>query len=173
MRSVEHEPDWARSPMGSTERSVFSMRSLNGHDEKPRRASYSYSDLGSDDEESDNCCGCCCRCDPILCWFRVFHFTASMVNLACGAANVYVISKLRQLDFETAKEGLIRSYAVLFCLACIFVEFEARYVLRRIRFLENWSIRGLFYGFLGAITGTETMVHMHPRRLLYAPILLS
>jgi hypothetical protein len=148
--SVAHEPDWARSPGTPNERSVFSLRSLNTYDDKTRRSSYAFSDLGSEDEDHESCC--CCQCDPILCWFRVFHFVASMVNLSCAGANVFVITKLRHFDIVTAKEGLIRSYAVLFCLACIFVEYEIRYFVRRLKFLENWSLRGLFYGFLGAIT---------------------
>mmetsp|Transcript_18451 Transcript_18451/g.41047 ORF Transcript_18451/g.41047 Transcript_18451/m.41047 type:complete len:242 (+) Transcript_18451:42-767(+) len=103
--------------------------------------------VGSDEESEEDCCFCC-HSDPLLLSFQLFHFTSGLVGMAALAANVYAFATNLSLN-----DAILRAYAVLFCLLIVLVEVDWRYFVNRIRFVEIWLLRGLFYAFVALLTG--------------------
>lgn len=99
---------------------------------------------------------CCCSTDPVLWWFSVFHLVAALVALAALAMNaVYLCSSISQLAL---RDILLRVYTILLYLVMFFIEFDWRYLMKRLRIMDLWVIRGLFYVFLGLIMVAEESV---------------
>jgi hypothetical protein len=105
------------------------------------------------DDEGEACCDF--WHDNYLIWFSVFSYISVITSLLSILANIRFIAHAswQGVPFSTVKATCIRTYASLFLLALCCIEFEVRYVLRKMRFLESWIIRGGTYAFLGIITG--------------------
>lgn len=98
-------------------------------------------------DEGESCC-CCFSSDPMLFSFQCFHITAGLSGLGAFIANVYVFSR----PHITLKEAIIRSYALIFCVLMVLTELDWRYVVNKVRFMDYWLLRGIFYTFIGFIT---------------------
>jgi hypothetical protein len=100
-----------------------------------------------DDDEAESCCGCC-PSDPILFSFQCFHFSSGSIALAAFAANIYTLSRPNIF----VKDAIVRCYALVFCLLIVIVEFDWRYIVNKVRFVDYWILRGFFYTFVGFLT---------------------
>jgi hypothetical protein len=100
-----------------------------------------------EEDESDSCC-CCCPSDPMLCAFMCFHFTAGLVGVTALAANIYVFTR----PDLSPKDAIMRCYALLFCALVVVIELDWRFVVNKIRFVDWWVFRGLFYTLVGFVT---------------------
>jgi hypothetical protein len=102
-----------------------------------------------EEDSEEDCCFGCCHSDPLLLSFQLFHFASGMVGLAALAANVYTYAS----PDLNVKIAIVRAYTILFCLLIVIVEVDWRYFVNRIRFVEIWLLRGLFYVFVALLTG--------------------
>jgi hypothetical protein len=100
-----------------------------------------------EEDDGDSCC-CCCPSDPMLFAFTCFHCAAGLVGITALVANVYVFTR-RDL---APKDAIMRSYALLFCALVVIIELDWRFVVNKIRFVDWWVLRGLFYTFVGFVT---------------------
>ena len=73
------------------------------------------------------------------------------MGLATLGANAYVIATIDRYSLEY-KDIIMRAYAIMFCVVIVLVEIDWRCVVRRMRILDLWFFRGLFYFFVGFIT---------------------
>ena len=85
--------------------------------------------------EDDECL--CCKIDPVLCMFRIFHSFAILTILLGIVSNGCAISKQ---GFNDVRDVMIRIFTILFSVALIFVEMSVRLIVRRVRVLENWIL---------------------------------
>lgn len=92
---------------------------------------------------------CCCPSDPVLLWFRFFHFVSTIISIATLISNITIITKPEITPIDI----IMHVYAMLFCIAIIFIEIDWRFVMDRVRVMDLWMFRGLFYCFVGIITG--------------------
>ena len=99
-----------------------------------------------DDEEED---WRCFPSDPILACFQCFHFTSGVNGLLALVSNAYVYT-LHDLPIY---DLVLHGYAIVFCLLIVFVELDWRYIVSKVKYLDLWVLRGLFYVFVGVITG--------------------
>lgn len=103
----------------------------------------------SDNEvDEDTCCGS--LCDPVLWWFRIFHFFAGLACLSTIAANLLVISSNFQL--VNIRDIGIRGFGILFALLLVCAEMDWRYIVRRFKLLDAWVWRGILFFYLGMLT---------------------
>jgi hypothetical protein len=98
------------------------------------------------DEEEDRRC---CPSDPVLVCFQLFHFTSGVNGLLALVSNAYVYT-LHDLPIY---DLFLHGYAIVFCLLIVFVELDWRYIVSKVKFLDLWVLRGLYYIFVGVITG--------------------
>jgi hypothetical protein len=91
---------------------------------------------------------CCCPLDPVLYWFRVFHFACGLIGLLAFVSNLYILFDI-QLDL---RDLAIHFYALLFCLIIVATELELNIVLSKLQILDLWVFRGIFYSFVGIIS---------------------
>jgi hypothetical protein len=99
------------------------------------------------EDDSDTCC-CCCPSDPMLFGFQCFHFIAGLAGLLALAANVYIFT----LPNLYPKDEIMRCYALIFCALVVIIEFDWRFVVNKIRFVDWWALRGFFYTLVGFMT---------------------
>lgn len=99
------------------------------------------------EDESDTCC-CCCPADPMLFAFQSFHFVSGLIGLLALAANIYIFTR----PDLTLKDAIMRCYALIFCALVLIVEFDWRFVVSKIRFVDWWVLRGFFYTLIGFVT---------------------
>lgn len=99
----------------------------------------------NDDEEDRRCC----PSDPVLVCFQFFHFTSGVNGLLALVSNAYVYT-LHDLPIY---DLFLHGYAIVFCLLIVFVELDWRYIVSKVKFLDLWVLRGLYYIFVGVITG--------------------
>ena len=66
--------------------------------------------------------------------------------------NSYSISDSYPGHHHSLKELLLQCYDVVFCLLIVVCEVDWRFVMRRLRLLDLWIFRGLFYIFVGLQT---------------------
>ena len=64
---------------------------------------------------------------------------------------VYLYKNKQHADIYSV---LIRVYTILFYLVTVLIEFDWRFLMKRLRIMDLWVVRGLFYTYLGLITGT-------------------
>jgi hypothetical protein len=103
--------------------------------------------------------------DPILCWFRFWHFTSGLVGLATIAANIYVIVTVDG-DILDYRDIIMRGYAVLFGIVIVLVELDWRCVMKKFKIFEHWLVRGLFYFFVGFITIRGGITFQQPEDII-------
>lgn len=87
--------------------------------------------------------------DSCLCFLKVFSVATMAAGALIIAVNVYEI-----IDFaESYQTYAVRGYAILFGLMIILAELEfPRLFLDYFKFLEVWSMKGLFIVFVGVLT---------------------
>lgn len=147
--SETHIPDWAKDRTDD-EKVSSSFQAIDIED----RAQVLGTVLqrhNSDESEDDIECRCQ-KVDPVLCLFRLFHASATLVIVSTVISNCLILSKP---PFTEIRDTAIRVFTVTFSLVLIFVEMDVRYVVRRAKFLQNWVLRGSFYAFLGFCTGNK------------------
>eukprot|EP01031_Cornospumella_fuschlensis_P035646 gene35646-43234_t len=88
---------------------------------------------------------CCCPRDPVLYYFYLYHFITGLVGLFCIVANVSIIVDSRSIW----RDKIMHSYLCLFSLVVVAVEIDFRFITSRLRLMELWLFRGLFYSFVG------------------------
>ena len=103
----------------------------------------------SEHDEDEDCC--CCPLDPVLAWFRLFHLISGLVGCASMGANGYILATKDVVSMDY-RDIITRGYAIIFCFVVVLAEIDWRYVMRRIRILDLWFFRGLFYFYVGFIT---------------------
>jgi uncharacterized membrane protein HdeD (DUF308 family) len=99
------------------------------------------------EDDSDTCC-CCCPSNPMLFGFQCFHFIAGLAGLLALAANIYIFT----LPNLYPKDEIMRCYALIFCVLVVIIEFDWRFVVNKIRFVDWWALRGFFYTLVGFMT---------------------
>ena len=114
---------------------------------KWKTKNYAHDDDDDGADDSSSCC-CCCPSDPVLFSFQCFHFTSGLTGLAAFVANIYTFWNPNL----GTKDAIIRGYTLLFCILIVIVELDWRFVVNKVRFLDYWVLRGLFYTFVGFIT---------------------
>ncbi len=140
------EPSWLIVP-SSTPKKTEDLGSPHGSSvSSSRRRTSLHSPMHHSEGES-TCCGCC-PSDPVLYWFRIFHSIAGFVGFASLAANLYVLTNPKLGLIEI----VLHLYTMLFSVAIVIIEIDWRYMLSRIRIMDWWIFRGLFYGFVGFMT---------------------
>lgn len=100
-----------------------------------------------DDEEED---WRCCPSDPVLVCFQCFHFTSGVNGLLALLSNAYAVYTFHDLPIN---DLVIHGYAIVFCLLIVCIELDWRYIVSKVKFLDLWVLRGLYYIFVGVITG--------------------
>lgn len=92
--------------------------------------------------------GCCCPVDPVLYWFRVFHFIAGLIAILTLVSNtsLFFIANL------TWRAYVLHGYATTLCLLIISVELEIQVIIAKLKILDLWVFRGLFYSFVGFLS---------------------
>jgi hypothetical protein len=93
-------------------------------------------------------CGCCPD-DPVLYYFRVFHSFCILVGVLAFISNLYVLLDI----FLDLRNIVIHLYALFLCLVIIAAEFDLSMLLLRIQLFDSWMFRGVFYVFVGVISG--------------------
>lgn len=151
--SSTNQPSWL-TPSKDKE-SVFDIESHEG-DTRPHS---SFGGRNSTvrvpvDSKEDTCCGCC-PADPILYWFRIFHSLSGLVGVASGVINAYVISTNRSMDYFSVAQHV---YTIVLCAIIVLVELDWRFFMSYVQILDSWIFRGLFYGFVGILTGVKSIV---------------
>jgi hypothetical protein len=68
------------------------------------------------------------------------------------------------------KDAIMRSYALLFCALVVIIEVDWRFVVNKIRFVDWWVLRGLFYTFVGFITCKNALAYRCTSILTLAPL---
>jgi hypothetical protein len=105
-------------------------------------------DIGEINEWDEDCC--CCVSDPVLWWFSSFHLISALVALAALVMNIVYLSQNRK--HADIRSVLIRVYTILFYLVTVLIEFDWRFLMKRLRIMDLWIVRGLFYSYIGLIT---------------------
>ncbi len=169
--SQEGEPKWQRSPSNRSIKSALSSNvSPNVTDVQPSWVTppkHTFTDLESPDgsvvskakrrsvvrvpvesQSNDTCCGCC-PSDPVLYWFRIFHCISGFLGFISAAVNVYVMISNKNLSLV---DLIMHAYNIILCVAVILVELDWRFFMARVKLLDSWIARGLFYGFVGILT---------------------
>ena len=108
----------------------------------------------TDDEDSMEDC-CCCPLDPCLAAFFFFHCIAGLLGVSSMAANAYHLTN--KLSQQVAPpniyiDGVLRGYSII--MGCIIVccETDWKFLMRRLKLLDLWVFRGLFYSYVGLTT---------------------
>lgn len=102
---------------------------------------------------------CCCGIDPLLCWFRVFHWVGGLIATFASVANIVYVQRVS--TEITLRDAILRAYLSLFCVIIAGIQFQIPFVLRAIEILHNWTYRGLFLVYLGLNTLTKEWEHLH------------
>lgn len=100
---------------------------------------------------------CCCPRDPVLNWFRMFHLLCGLLGLGSAAINIYVLTN----PFIQLIDIVIHGYAILFSLLIVIIETDWRYVVSRIRVMDVWVWRGLFYALVGFMSRKLNIYLLH------------
>jgi len=124
--------------------SKYTSSNTNASSTRPRAPTNSDTEA----EDSDTCCGS--LCDPVLWWFRIYHFFAGVSSLSTIPANLLVISS--NFTLVNIRDIGIRSFGILFALLLVCAEMDWRYVVRRFKLLDAWVWRGLLFFYLGMLT---------------------
>lgn len=88
--------------------------------------------------------------DPVLLWFRTFHVLSCCVGIATTIANIYVLSKY--FNVYDVRDVAIRLYTIICSMLIVISEIDWRYVMHRVRILDLWFFRGLFFCIVGFLT---------------------
>lgn len=173
----EGDPKWQRSPSSRSVKSLLSNNvSPNVIDAQPSWLTppkHTFTDLESPDgssvskskrrstvrvpvesESNDTCCGCC-PSDPVLYWFRIFHFISGFLGFASAAVNVYVMISNKSLGMV---DLIIHAYTIMLCAAVVLAELDWRFFMAQVKILDSWIFRGLFYGFVGVLTSKNPAI---------------
>ena len=111
-----------------------------------RRRIYDDSD---DDLQNEDCC--CCPTDPCLIAFSLFHLCGGLLGVAAAATNAYHITQPpsggnRVIDI------IQRCYCIAFGAIITLIEIDWKFLSRRLKLLDLWVFRGLFYAYVGLST---------------------
>lgn len=107
------------------------------------------------EEEVDEDC-CCCPKDPVLYWFYLYHCMAGLLAVLAVIANCSVL-----LRCSSWRDAMLYGYGTLFSGIIVATEMDFRAVVSRLRLLDLWLFRGLFYAYVGFITfaGSDPSEH--------------
>ena len=105
-----------------------------------------------DDEQIEEDC-CCCPMDPVLFGVMAFRFICFFLGIAGCVVNIYCMS--RPSEREQYQHQILRAYATSFCATIVAVEVDWRVLIKRIKLLDLWIFRGLFYAYAGLQTTGE------------------
>lgn len=141
----DNEPSWLKA---NTSPNVTSDQPSPSTPLVAKSKSVAAIDLGEYNEWDEDCC--CCVSDPVLGWFSIFHLLSALVAIAAFVMNIVYLYKNKQhADIYSV---LIRVYTILFYLVTVLIEFDWRFLMKRLRIMDLWVVRGLFYTYLGLIT---------------------
>ena len=116
------------------------------------RSSYGGYESEEDEEHVEEDC-CCCPVDPVLFGIAAFHMLCGLLGIAGIIANVYYMSRPSQHGHY--QHLILRTYAVSFCATIVAIELDWRFIMKRIKLLDLWIFRGLFYVYAGLQTTGE------------------
>ena len=88
-------------------------------------------------------------CDPTLVILVGVQVLTVCVALVAVAANVYVMVEQSNL---TPKDYALRAYAIFFCGTIVLAESEWARFIEQLKVLEQFSAKGIWYGFVGLLT---------------------
>eukprot|EP01039_Chlorochromonas_danica_P006450 gene6450-7114_t len=153
-KEASDEPSWLRdSP--SPPRAVPPPRSTRKSVLKYPKSS-STTVRNSDSLHEEDCC--CCPRDPVLYWFSLYHIFSGLSGvLAICASITVVISK-----HSSWRDMVLYSYGTVFSCIIVALELDFQAVVQRLRLLELWLFRGLFYSFVGFLlfAGSDPLDHV-------------
>jgi len=109
-------------------------------------------------DELDECCFC--PLDPILWWFALFTVVTSAIALAGMLLNVVYIAK--HSDSLDIRSIMLRVYAAVFCGGIVLIETDWRFILSRLRIMDVWLIRGVFFAYVGLVTCSDEEHELAP-----------
>ena len=142
-------PSWLKEEMASAN-NVAAESSKN----RPRSTiKYRQPSVKKPPRKTSSSTNWCCPNDPVRAWFRIFHGLCGLIGVLSFISNLYVLFDV-PLDIRNI---VIHAYALLFCILVVGTELELKILLSRLQFLESWIFRGLFYFFVGVISG-KTLV---------------
>lgn len=117
------------------------------------RSSYGgYESEEDDDEQIEEDC-CCCPMDPVLFGVTAFRLICFFLGIAGSVANVYCMS--RPSESGNYQHMILRAYAASFCVTIVAIEADWRALMKRLKLLDLWIFRGLFYAYTGLQTAGE------------------
>jgi len=106
----------------------------------------------SEDEDErgfeDDCC--CCPMDPVLLGIAFFHGICICLGFAGIAVNIHHITRPHEQGMY--QDIVLRAYSVAFSTIMVICEVDWRFFMRRLRLLDIWFFRGLFYIYIGLQT---------------------
>jgi len=163
--SGDPEPQWLKTPPQEERNNRRSTGAGGGEDAtgkgsrmsmsaaagRGRRSNISTYDASEDEDEKgfeDDCC--CCPMDPVLLGIAFFHGICICLGIAGIAVNIHHIMQPNEQGLY--QDIILRSYSAVFCVIMVFCELDWRWVLRRLRLLDIWFFRGLFYIYIGLQT---------------------
>lgn len=118
------------------------------------RTSYGGYESDEDDELNEEDC-CCCPMDPILFGISMFHFMCFFLGFAGMATNIYCMSRTEDRHPGNYQNLVLRAYATCFCAMIMTIEVNWRTFVKRVKLLDLWIFRGLFYVYTGLQTTGE------------------
>lgn len=102
---------------------------------------------------------CCCGIDPVLCWFRVFHWVGGLTATFGAVANIVHIQRVS--GEISIRDVILRAYSSLFCIVVAMVQFQIPFALRGVEILQAWTYRGLFLIYIGLNTLNREWEYLH------------
>ena len=86
---------------------------------------------------------------PLVCSRLLTICLTVCVALVAVAANVWVMVEQSNL---TPKDYALRAYAIFFCGTIVLAESEWARFIEQLKVLEQFSAKGIWYGFVGLLT---------------------
>jgi hypothetical protein len=124
----------------------------SGRARKSSGGGYHSEDDISEKGYDEDCC--CFPLDPVLLTLTFFHGICICLGLAGITVNIHHLTKPdEQRQYQ---DIIMRSYTIAFCCAMVLCELDWRFFMRRVRLLDMWVFRGLFYIYVGLQT-TDTL----------------
>ena len=152
---MDNEPSWLRDDPVPVQPPAESSQLLP---KTPSSSSSSSSSSYKDDVHHDCCHDCCASWgDGVLTTFRVWHIFSAITAGVCLFINAYYI--YNNYDIEGWRDIALRIYAMLLSLLAVLIETDLNFIMKYIRLLSSWFVRGLLALLIGFITvdGSNTV----------------
>lgn len=91
---------------------------------------------------------CCCCLDPVLCWFRFFHFLGGAACILAFVSNTVY----GQNDLASLYAIIMRLYVAVFSIVLLLIQLQMPLVTHSLALFDMWVYRGFFFAYIGLRT---------------------